>query len=118
MLDKCRLDTYEHIRTWEDGEYRLELFDTFKTDRWGRSKLAYLFFCDDVLIFSGEDYGPAPSHAFDSDASVAGLLSFLAAQPGDTDDKYFADYTPAQLAFAKGHGECLSSYVEELERPY
>jgi hypothetical protein len=35
------------------------------------------------------------------------VMSLVAMQPGDTDDEYFASYTPEQLAFAKEYGEAL-----------
>lgn len=33
------------------------------------------------------------------------VLSLVAIKPGDTDDEYFSQYTPAQLAFAEAYGE-------------
>lgn len=35
------------------------------------------------------------------------VMSLVAMRPGDTDDDYFADYTPEQLAWANEHGESL-----------
>ncbi len=109
---------YEHIRTWADRDgigFRLELYDTYRTDRWGKSILAYEFRHAGELIFEGADYHCSPLHAVDSDAAVAGLLAFLALRPGDTDPDYFATYTPRQLEWVREHGEELSLYVESLE---
>jgi hypothetical protein len=36
------------------------------------------------------------------------VLSLVAMKPGDTDEDYFADYTPEQLAFAEEYGESIS----------
>ena len=36
------------------------------------------------------------------------VMSLVAMRPGDTDDEYFADYTPAQRDWAEEHGEALS----------
>jgi hypothetical protein len=107
-------ESFEHIRTWSAEDYRLEVYDTFQT-RYGKTILAYEFFHRDDLIFSGRDYGPSPMHCPDGDESVAGLLAFLALKPGDTDREYFADYNPAQLKFAREHGDNLHCYIEELE---
>jgi hypothetical protein len=107
-------ETFDHIRTWESDRFRLEMYDTYQT-RFGKSVLAYEFYHDDELIFSGRDYGPSPMHTIDGDESVAGLLAFLSLKPGDTDREYFDDYTPAQLAWARQYGEELACYVEELE---
>jgi len=109
--------TFEHIRTWEDGDgngYRLELYDTFQR-RHGKDILAYEFYYRDVLVFEGSDFGCAPMHAIDSDRTIGALLSFLSLKPGDTDAEYFESYTPEQMAFAEAEGENLSCYVEQLE---
>jgi hypothetical protein len=109
-------DQYDHVRTWEAEEYRLELYDTLTTDRCGKSVLAYRFFHRGRLVFAGADFHGSPLHAVDADATVAGLLAFLSLRPGDTDPEFFEDYTPEQLAFARAEGENLSLYVEELEQ--
>jgi hypothetical protein len=108
-------ETFDHIRTWVAEDYRLEMYDTFQTSH-GKSILAYEFFLKDELVFSGRDYGCAPSHTIDGDQSVAGLLAFIALKPGDTDREYFEDYTAAQLEFANEHGENLHHYVDEPEQ--
>ena len=61
-----------------------------------------------MLLFDGDDYGVAPSHAIDGDASVEGLMSFLTLRPGDTDEDYFEAYTPMQLDYCEQHAESLS----------
>ncbi len=51
--------------------------------------------------------------AIDGKEARALVLSLAAMKPGDTDADYFADYTPAQLAFAEAFGEELSMVREE-----
>lgn len=53
-----------------------------------------------AVLFAGSDFGPSPMHADDADATLRGRLGFLTLRPGDTDAEYFAEYSPAQLAFA------------------
>lgn len=76
----------------------------------GRKRVAYVLrqSGEHEPIFEGSDYYPSSLHAIDSDASVAGLLSFLALKPGDTDREYFDSYTPRQLNFAHNHAEAVS----------
>lgn len=118
MQPRLDFDRFDHIRTWEDGVgngFRLDLYDTGRTDRYGKALLAYRFFHAGRLIFEGADYHCSPLHATDSDQAVAGLLAFLSLKPGDTDAEYFETYTEEQLSFARGFGEALSLYVEDLE---
>ena len=52
------------------------------------------------ILFSGADFSPSP---MDSDSPLDMLvsgLSFHCLKPGDTDDEYFDNYTPAQLVWA------------------
>ncbi len=105
----------EHIRTWTEGAFRLELYDTWTSDRYGKCVLGYKFFHNDVLVFEGNDFCPSPLYSIDGDATVAALLSFLALRPGDTDREYFADHSEAQVAFSVAHGEELGMLADELE---
>src|SRR4051812_18312216 len=105
---------FEHIRTWQEGPFRLELYDTYQTD-YGKSRLAYQFFHDGQLVFEGKDFCASPMHAIDGDETVAGLLTFLSLRPGDADPEYFDDYTPEQMNFAQQEGEQLSYLVMEME---
>jgi len=109
----------EHIRNFKRGPYRLELFDLQRRGHDGKWCLAYRLSLDigneENIIFAGADFRCSPLDAVDSDATVAGLLTFLALRPGDTDREYFEDYTPAQLDFADHYGEELSLFALELE---
>lgn len=91
-------DVLRHVRL-ESGHV-LRTYDTHRT-RGGRTCIGYTFSDPSgAVLFAGEDFRPSPMHADDSDATLRGLLGFLTLRPGDTDAEYFADYTPAQLAFA------------------
>lgn len=76
-------------------------------------KQAYQLKQGGKLLFSGEDFGPAPMHCIDSDHAVEALMSFLTLRPGDTDEDYFKNYTPEQLAFCDEHAEALSACVQD-----
>lgn len=91
-------DSLRHVRL-ESG-HTLRTWDTHRT-RDGRTRIAYeLRDPSGAVLFAGDDFRPSPMHADDSDATLRGLLGFLFLRPGDTDAEYFAEYSPAQLAFA------------------
>jgi hypothetical protein len=77
------------------------------------SMLAYQLIGPWGVIFSGADYGPAPSLDLDGDDCLRGLLSFLTLRPGDTDSEYFEKYTGDQLWFASNAAEDLSIWALE-----
>jgi len=62
---------------------------------------------DGRKLFGGADYAPSPRFHWASKESALTLLNFLTLQPGDTDEEYFADYTPRQLAWALEWGQIL-----------
>ena len=96
-LRHVRLESGHVLRTWDTGRTRN-----------GRTCIGYeLSGPTGERIFRGTDFRPSPMHADDSDATLRGLLSFLTLRPGDTDAEYFADYTPAQHAFAASDAELL-----------
>jgi hypothetical protein len=66
-----------------------------------------------TMLFEGADFGPAPMHCIDSDHAVEALMSFLTLRPGDTDEDYFKNYTPEQLAFCDEHAEALNACVQD-----
>lgn len=82
---------------------------------YGRYKLAYRLSMSssngsDVVLFEGEDYSCAV--APDSNEAVEGLMGFLTLKPGDTDEDYFAKYTPEQLDYCRRYAEALSCEVQ------
>lgn len=105
----------EHIRTWNGEDFQLDMWDTYKRNRDGKYILSYVFWHNGIVIFTGSDYCPSPMDAIDSDASVASLLGFLSCGDGDTDDEFFEDYTPAQIAWRDEFAESLSLIVHVME---
>lgn len=105
----------EPIRTWRNGRFQLDLFDTGRCDWRGQTRLAYTFKDGGKVIFEGQDFAGSPLHADDSSATIAALLSFLAFRPGDTDREYFERYTQEQLDWARANGEELSFLTYEME---
>ncbi len=108
----------EPIRVWTRDSFRLELFDTGRTNHLGKSRLAYRFSdsrMDARPIFQGADFCASPLHAIDSDATIAGLLSFLSLEAGDTDSEYFDDYTPRQLEWRDTYADELGFLRFEIE---
>jgi len=96
-LRHVRLESGHTLRTWDTGRTRN-----------GRTCMGYeLRDLAGAVLFRGEDFGPSPMHADDSDEALRALLGFLTLRPGDTDRECFANYTQAQLDFANEHGELL-----------
>jgi hypothetical protein len=106
---------YQLIRVWKAGEFLLKLWDTHRSDRYGKSILAYKLYDNGRLIFKGDDFHCSPLRAIDSNETVASLLAFLSLKPGDTDPEWFEGFSPAQLTWCRCRAEELSWYVEELE---
>ena len=108
------IDPANILRDVEVDGHRLTLWDTNERDRYGKAKLGYMFHdLDGKVLFMGEDYHCSPCHAIDSDDSVRGILCFLTLRPGDTDDEYFAEYTPDQLDFANTRAEYLQAWADD-----
>ena len=96
----------------------LDLYDTGRTSG-SHCDLAYVMTIRQAgavrarVLFAGSDYGSSPMHAIDSNATIAGLLTFLTCRPGDTDAEYFDVYTAEQLEFCEQHAETLSGYCAD-----
>ena len=100
-LRHVRLETGHTLRTWDTG-----------TARGGRTRIGYeLRDPAGEALFRGDDFGPSPMHADDSDDALRGLLGFLTLQPGDTDAEYFADYSDRQHEFAASSDCELLAFV-------
>jgi hypothetical protein len=107
---------YTLIRVWRRADFTLKLWDTHRTDRYGKSVLAYKLYDNGRVIFRGEDFHNSPLHAIDSLETVEGLLAFLTLRPGDTDPDYFESYTLRQLAWCRSvRCELLGFIRLELE---
>lgn len=115
MRELMRTDHFNPYLPGKGPEFRLEMFDTGRTDHRGCGRVAYrLSQCDvpdsDVdnrLLFDGEDFCGSPLHSIDSDESMRSLLAFLTLRPGDADAEYFENHTPAQIEFCEQHAEAL-----------
>jgi hypothetical protein len=104
-LRHVRLESGHTLRTWDTGRTR-------GTGMMARTRIGYEFRDPSgEVLFRGDDFGPSPMHADDSDATLRGLLAFLLLRPGDTDREYFADYSPRQLAFAASDACQLLQFV-------
>lgn len=119
ILRRVRFTPY---RKGAGPRFTLTTWDTNRTGYGGKYLVGYRLTMREgngrpVVLFSGEDFGCAPSHAIDSDAAVEGIMSFLTLRPGDTDAEYFADYTPAQLDYCSAHAEALSCNVSDRFGP-
>lgn len=110
----------DHLGTWtaeptSDVAFRLDLWDTYRTNRDGKSELRYCLTIvegrgessREPVEFEGEDFYPSPLHAIDSDATVAALIGFFA---------YFAESPTAreEQGFTERQNEALTSNADAL----
>jgi hypothetical protein len=51
---------------------------------------------------------PSPCHSVDGTDARELVSSLVAMKPGDTDQEYFSEYSPEQLAWAEANGEDLT----------
>lgn len=98
----------DKIKTWCKNGFKVELFDTYTRDSYGKHILGYKFYDGKELVFEGQDFHCSPMHSIDSKETIMALLGFLSCKPGDVDEEYFASYTPRQLDWAN------SARCEEL----
>ena len=92
--------------------FKLETWDTGRNDHRSCPRIGYrLTARPGGVLFEGEDFSPGMGTASDSDSAMACLMGFLTLRPGDTDQEYFDNYTPAQLAFCDAHAEALGCDV-------
>jgi hypothetical protein len=117
---KAQEDDYDLLRDVDVDGYRLRMWDAGgqRNGPWDPRTYIRYEFSDPKgnVIFSDDDFSSSPMHAIDSDESVRSLLSFLTLRPGDTDDKYFQDYTPEQMEFAESEAENLSLWSMKPEK--
>lgn len=115
-MDYLRRCIFRPYRKGAGLVFTLTLSDTYRRDHRGKSILAYRLTMSDtksrVVLFAGSDFACSPCHAIDSDEVVSDLMGFLTLRPGDTDDAYFAAYSPLQLDYCATYAEALSAEVE------
>lgn len=111
------LDSNTLVRTVRFQPYRrgagptftLRLYWAGQCDDAGRCVLGYKLTSERKVIFQGADYCAHVRHSLETDRSIVdGIMGFLTLRPGDTDDDYFAAYTPEQRAYCDAHAESLS----------
>jgi len=120
--DNCPLCNYPVIEhetftlRYEAGEqvYTLTLESAEYYER-GRQYVKYSLNDRQGVIFSGSDLGIPAHQTAESKETARALLDFLTLQKGDTDDEYFENYTPRQLAFRDGPAEEVSLWGYDLE---
>lgn len=113
LIRRCVFSPY---RRGMGPKFELRLHDCNETIN-GKARLRYRLRMvrpdgTATVLFEGRDFGCSPLHAVDSDATVASIMGFLTARPGDTDPEYFELYTPVQLGFCDEHAEALAAEVD------
>lgn len=115
-LDTLRVVLFTPYRVGMGPRFVLRMWATSRVDWRGQTRIGYQLTMREtgkppVVLFTGEDFCASPMHADDSNAAVEGLMSFLMLRDGGTDDEYFEDYTPEQLAYCEAHAEALNGEV-------
>lgn len=113
-MELIRVCIFRPYRKGHGPSFTLQVYDTFRTDHYGKSVLGYQLRQSDQngrTLFTGEDFACSPMHAIDSDDCIASLMGFLTLRPGDTDQEYFDSYTAAQLEYTSNHAESLGCEV-------
>jgi hypothetical protein len=108
VIRRCRFTPY---RKGMGPCFTLTIWDTYRTDSYGKSCLGYRLTARGQVVFEGEDFYCPGGVAIDSDSCVASLMGFLTLKPGDTDSDYFAAYTEEQMAYCDSHAESLAMAV-------
>lgn len=107
-------DDRDYLRQVVFDGYCLRTWETDERDDRGRNYIGYeLIGTDGTVLFEDTDFSPSPAYAIDSDRALRSIIFFLTLRPGDTDDEYFKNYTPVQLAWAEEHGEELGLWADE-----
>jgi len=98
----------------DDTTHKLEVWDLgILWDRYGtRQVFGYRFYSGAALVFESVDLsGPTGMSAR---RAAAEALCFLTLRPGDVEDDYFDDYTPAQIEWRDTYAEDLAGEVFDL----
>ncbi len=93
----------------DEAAIMIRAYDGKHTGRYGHSRVEIEVRQAGKVIFPrGSLYVGIPFHAsIDGLSAKEAVMACVAMKPGDTDAEYFADYSPAQLEWAKKHGESL-----------
>ncbi len=103
-----------HIKLYRDDKRQVVIraFDDSSWDEAGRVKLEIEVKHGRKVIFPRGQLYCALHGSSNSDEAKELVMSTVAMRPGDTDEEYFADYTPEQLAWASEHGEEIRSEAQ------
>lgn len=87
----------------------IHAFDGNHVGEYGHSRIDVEVRMGGKTIFArGDTYCAVPAGTtLDGIKAKDLVMSLVAMMPGDTDDEYFASYTPEQLAFAEEYGDFL-----------
>lgn len=107
------MDDESFVREWASGPFRLELHEANRAHFGEPTPIGYRFYHDDQLIFEGDGIEVPAGESLDGDSTVRAVLNFLSQQPGDVEPRYFARYTPAQLAWRDEHAKDLEILLAE-----
>lgn len=93
--------------------FTLHLYDVHNSDDAGRWGVGFVFKEGRRVVFSAltSETAAYGHHTVDGDDAVKNVMGWITLKPGDTDDEFFAKYTPEQLAFVRAHAEILSCEV-------
>lgn len=108
--ERVRTVVFAPYRKGCGPKFRLVLWDENMTDSRGAwitgAELFEVGNREALFSWRGKA-GYSDWNAVDSDKRVQGIMGFLTLKPGDTDDEYFANYTPRQHEFCQQHAETL-----------
>lgn len=93
----------------------LSLYDTGKTDNYGKTNIGYRLTVKGKVIFQSKDFHCSCLVAIDSRECADELMGFLTLKKGDTDKEYFDEYTPAQLEWSESD-LCQEAILEIHDR--
>lgn len=107
--------------------FTLTLWDDCRTDPMGKLMVRYRLNMrtgdrasgtdKSTTLFEGADFACSPMNAIDSDRAVEDLMGFLTVRPGDVEEEYFEDYSPAQVDYCGQHCEALAMEVMDRFGP-
>lgn len=115
-----RVVTFEPYMRGKGPTFRLGVEDTGIRGDYGKKVVAFdLVMIEngtETVLFEGDgaDSGLHTHAAPLSNEAIESVMGFLTLRPGDTDDEYFAKYTPAQREYAEAHAEMLSCEVQAM----
>ena len=91
----------------------IEMFE-IGTDNRGAARVEVVVRDSGRMVFGPDAPGMrligalSPMHSSDGADARAFALDYAAMRPGDTDDDFFSEYTPEQLAWVERHADALS----------